>query len=88
MVKIIRTKEICLGQFLEGLNQATGGGRHMVHHHQDTRWFPLVALWETISKMCVTNVVDPLLTPVPRKFEKKSMVGYEADDKPHEELIV
>lgn len=78
MVKNLRTKEIVLGQFLEGLNQAIGGGRHMIHHHQDARWFQIVALLETVHKMCVANVVDPLLTPVPKAPEKKLMVGYES----------
>ena len=85
MVKAIRTKEIVLGQFMEGLNQAEGAGRHMIHHHQDSRWFPIVALLETVKKLCVTNIVDPMFTPKPKPFEKKLMVGYET---PAQKLVI
>lgn len=77
-----RSKEIILGQFLEGLNQAVGGGRHMIHHHQDSRWFQMVAIWETVMKMCVNNVVDPLLTPTVKEVEKKLITGYEPPSEP------
>lgn len=89
-MKPIRTKEIVLGQFLEGLNQAIGGARHMIHHHQDPRWFQMVAILETVHKMCVSNVVDPMMEPKPRAEEKKLMTGYEAPEKavPAVELLV
>lgn len=88
MSRQIRSKEIVLGQFLEGLNQAVGGSRHLIHHHQDSRWFQIVAVLETVHKMCVSNVVDPLLTPVPKPVEKKIMTGYEKPDQPAAELVV
>lgn len=72
-MKATRTKEICLGQFLEGLNQASGGARHMLHHHQDSRWFNIIAILEAIHSLCVAQAVDPMLLPKP-KPEKTSVI--------------
>lgn len=62
----VRSKEIILGQFLEGINQASGAARHMIHHHQDSRWFPIVAVLEMVHKVCVSQVIDPLMEPKPK----------------------
>lgn len=61
-----RTFPLVLGQFLEGINQASGAARHMIHHHQDTRWFPICGILETIHRITVAQVVDPLLKPKPK----------------------
>ncbi len=68
--KYERPKEVVLGQFLEGLNQATGAASHMIHHHQDTRWFRIRGILETVHTMCVNNAVNPMLKPkpIPGKF--------------------
>lgn len=63
-----RPKEVILAQFLEGLNQASGGASHMIHHHQDTRWFKFRAIVEAVHKMCVANCVDPMLKPKPKSL--------------------
>ncbi len=65
----VRPKEVILAQFLEGLNQASGGASHMIHHHQDTRWFKFRAIIEAVHKMCVANAVDPMLKPKPKPME-------------------
>lgn len=85
-----RSKEIIVGQFLEGINQATGGSRHMIHHHQDSRWFNILAILETVSKTCVSNVVDPMLTPPPEYTKKKNEILGIKPEKPTEttDLIV
>lgn len=59
----VRGKEAILAQFLEGLNQASGGASHMIHHHQDTRWFKFRAILEATHKMCVAQAVEPMLRP-------------------------
>lgn len=60
-MKNVRTAPIVLGQFLEGINQASGAARHMIHHHQDSRFFPLVGILEAVHRMIVAEVVDPML---------------------------
>ena len=61
-----RGKEAILAQFLEGLNQASGGASHMIHHHQDTRWFKFRAILEATHKMCVAQAVEPMLKGKPK----------------------
>lgn len=72
-MKATRTKEIVLGQMLEGLNQASGGSRHMLHHHQDSRWFNIIAIIEAVHRLIVAQAVDPMLVPKP-KPEKTSVI--------------
>lgn len=62
-------KEVLLARFLEGLNQASGAASHMIHHHQDTRWFKFRAIVEAVHKMCVATAVDPMLKPRPKSSE-------------------
>lgn len=58
-----RSKEIILGQLLEGLNQSAGAAGHMIHHHQDTRWFKTRAILEAVVRVVVAQSVEPLITP-------------------------
>ena len=67
--RVERPKEAIIAQFLEGLNQASGGASHMLHHHQDTRWFKFRAIMDTVHKMCVAQAVDPLLKPKPKPID-------------------
>lgn len=62
-MKYERPKEIILGQLLEGLNQAAGASGHMIHHHQDTRWFKTRAILEAVVRLVVAQSVEPLITP-------------------------
>lgn len=58
-----RSKEIILGQLLEGLNQSAGAASHMIHHHQDTRWFKPRAILEATVRLITQYSVEPLLKP-------------------------
>jgi hypothetical protein len=65
-MKEIRSREIILAQLLEGLNQSSGSAGHMIHHHQDSRWFKTRAILDAVKKMIVQYSVEPLLAPKPK----------------------
>lgn len=71
---LARSPESILGQFLEGINQAEGGARHMVHHHQDSRWFPIVAVLESVKKLCIEQAINPMMTPKPKPESTKVII--------------
>ena len=73
-MKEVRTKELVLGSFLEGINQASGAARHMLHHHQDSRWFKMTAVLEGVHRLCVAQAVDPLLQAKPRPESTKVII--------------
>ena len=64
--KTERTKAVILCQFLEGMNQASGGSSLLLHHQQNTRWMKFRAMVEALHKICVAHAVDPMLKPKPR----------------------
>lgn len=69
-----RTTPIILGQFLEGINESAGAARHLLHHQQRSNWFHVVSILEAVHRMIVAEVVDPLLTPVPKPYKKKKTI--------------
>lgn len=73
-MKPTRTVPEILTQFLEGINQASGSARLLVHHHQDSRFLNLTAILEAVHRLVVAEVVDPLL-------EKKSNVTESPDSR-------
>lgn len=70
MAKIIKTKEIILGQILEGLNQAAGAAGLLIHHQQNTYWMGLRGLLEAVKGQIVSYSVEPLLKPKPPEIAK------------------
>lgn len=62
----VRPKELILAQFLEGINQAAGSARHLLHHQQNHNWFDIVAILEAVHRMIVSQAVDPMLKPKPK----------------------
>lgn len=69
-----RTLPIVLGQFLEGITQAMGGATHMIHHHQDSRWFHIRAILEAVHQMIVAEVIDPMMKSKPKAPERKTII--------------
>jgi hypothetical protein len=62
-MKEIRTKELILGNLLEGLNQASGAASLLIHHQQNTFWMRMRDVLELTKAGIVSYSVDPLLKP-------------------------